>query len=210
MEYLNVKNWDEFQQYKDREPKWIKIYRSILMDYKYEQLNDAEFGALVKIWLLSSQLNNKIPYDPSFIQRKCGLSSKPNIKKYLQLGFLILDESVQDCTEMYKNVPREDKIREEREKSTVQKRFTPPSQDDVILYFQENGYTKSSAIHAYKYYNEGDWKDSRGNQVKNWKQKMRGVWFKDENKMPREVKTDYKTWETPDWMKDLPSIGKKI
>ena len=27
-----------------------------------------------------------------------------------------------------------------------------------------------------------NWKDSKGKQVKNWKQKMQGVWFKEENK----------------------------
>lgn len=122
-EYLSVKNWDEFQQYKDREPKWIKIYRSLLMDYKYEQLSDSEFGALVKIWLLASQMDNHIPNDPGFIQRKCGLSQKPNIDKYLQLDFLKVNGFVQDCTESYGNVLREEKIREETEKNIYDQTF---------------------------------------------------------------------------------------
>jgi len=57
-----------------------------------------------------------------------------------------------------------------------------PSIDEVELYFKDNGYTKESAIKAFHYYEENNWKDSRNNQVKNWKQKMQGVWFKDENK----------------------------
>ena len=60
--------------------------------------------------------------------------------------------------------------------------FTPPLLEDVISYFQEKGYSKKSAEKAFEYYNIGNWKDSNGNQVKNWKQKMQGVWFKDENK----------------------------
>jgi len=118
MEYLKIRNWGEFQHYKDREPKWIKIYRSLLVDYDFEQLTDAEFGALVKIWLLASQLGNKVPNDPSFIQRKCGLSSKPNIDKYLQLRFLVLYQSVQNDTDTPKVLaPREDKIREEKKEA---------------------------------------------------------------------------------------------
>jgi hypothetical protein len=35
---------------------------------------------------------------------------------------------------------------------------------------------------AFKYYETGNWKDGKGNQVKNWKQKMQSVWFKEENK----------------------------
>ena len=114
MEYLRVKNWSDFQQYKDREPKWIKVYRSLLMDYKYEQLTDLEFGQLVKIWLLASQLGNEIPNDQAWIQKKTGMTQKPNIDKLLQLDFLQLNHSVQNCTELYKNVPREEKIREEK------------------------------------------------------------------------------------------------
>jgi hypothetical protein len=63
------------------------------------------------------------------------------------------------------------------------KAFTPPFLQDVKLYFIENGYSEQSAEKAYNYYNEGSWKDSKGNAVKNWKQKMISVWFKDENKV---------------------------
>jgi DNA-binding MarR family transcriptional regulator len=61
-------------------------------------------------------------------------------------------------------------------------KFIPPTLDEVIDYFKFNGYTRSSAERAFKYYSEGQWMDGRGNKVKNWKQKMQGVWFKDENK----------------------------
>ena len=62
------------------------------------------------------------------------------------------------------------------------KRIYIPTLAEVELYFKDNGYTKESAIKAFHYYEENNWKDSRNNQVKNWKQKMQGVWFKDENK----------------------------
>jgi hypothetical protein len=77
-----------------------------------------------------------------------------------------------------------DAIREDkrREKKVI---YTPLI-DEVILYFNDNGYTKESAVKAFNYYQENNWKDSRNNQVKNWKQKMQGVWFKDENKIKNE------------------------
>lgn len=120
MEYLSVKNWQDFQQYKDREPKWIKLYRSLLMDYKFDNLSDAEFGQLVKIWLLASQLGNKIPNDPSWIQKKTSMSQKPSIDKYIQSGFLVLGGSVNIRTNPYKNVLREEKKREDTDKNDVQ------------------------------------------------------------------------------------------
>ena len=67
-----------------------------------------------------------------------------------------------------------------------------PSIDEVELYFKDNGYTKESAIKAFHYYEENNWKDSRNNQVKNWKQKMQGVWFKDENKVAQLQYIDFR------------------
>lgn len=60
--------------------------------------------------------------------------------------------------------------------------FTPPILEDVLSYFKDNGYSEISAQKAFRYYNDANWMDSKGNRVKNWKQKMQGVWFKDENK----------------------------
>jgi len=63
------------------------------------------------------------------------------------------------------------------------KKFIPPTEQEVIDYFEQNGYSKESAKRAFEYYKEGEWKDSSGKPVKNWKQKMISVWFKPENAM---------------------------
>lgn len=70
-----------------------------------------------------------------------------------------------------------------KKEKSVKKIFTPPTLDQVLIYFKENNYNESTAKKAFNYYDIADWKDSRGNKIKNWKQKMQGVWFKDENKM---------------------------
>jgi hypothetical protein len=54
---------------------------------------------------------------------------------------------------------------------------------EVENFFFENGFKREAGKKAFEYYSEAGWKDSKGSQVKNWKQKMRGVWFKDENKI---------------------------
>jgi hypothetical protein len=78
----------------------------------------------------------------------------------------------------------EDKDKEEdKEKVKRKKVFKAPTLEDVKIYFQEKGYTESSAIRAFNYYDAADWIDGKGDKVKNWKQKMNGVWFKDENKI---------------------------
>ena len=70
---------------------------------------------------------------------------------------------------------------EERKKE--KKSIEPPSLEEVKAYFSSNGYSTQAAEKAWRYYDSGNWKDSSGKPVRSWKQKMRGVWFKDENKI---------------------------
>jgi len=58
-----------------------------------------------------------------------------------------------------------------------------PTLEDVMWFFVDNGYTAKAGEQAFNYYEQGKWIDSKGNKVKNWKQKMRGVWFRDEHKI---------------------------
>lgn len=55
--------------------------------------------------------------------------------------------------------------------------------EDIKQYFFENGYSDISAQKFYDYYQVAGWKDSKGNDVRNWKQKAQAVWFKPENKI---------------------------
>jgi hypothetical protein len=70
-------------------------------------------------------------------------------------------------------------LEETKEKKKV---FTPPTLDEVKLFFQEKKFPGSLAIRAFEHYDIAGWKDTNGNKVKNWKQKMLSVWMKDENK----------------------------
>lgn len=77
---------------------------------------------------------------------------------------------------------KEKKRKEKERECTKRRAFVPPTLKDVQAFFRENGYSESKAEEAYRYYEEGNWNDAKGQPVKNWKQKMRGVWFKDENR----------------------------
>lgn len=72
--------------------------------------------------------------------------------------------------------------KESKGKERRRKIYTPPTEVEVIKYFSENGFNQELAKRAFKFYQEANWHDSNGNQVKNWKQKMQGVWFKEDNK----------------------------
>lgn len=73
---------------------------------------------------------------------------------------------------------------EEKGKGKGKVQFVPPHIEEVVKFFEDNGYMNGER--AWNYYNDADWKDSTGKPVKNWKQKMRGVWFRTENIKPKQ------------------------
>ena len=84
------------------------------------------------------------------------------------------------------------KVKKSKEKESIgkesmrgkRKPFSPPTPSEVESFFTENGYTAEAARRAFDYYTDANWHDAEGKPVLNWKQKMRGVWFKPEHKQP--------------------------
>jgi hypothetical protein len=81
-------------------------------------------------------------------------------------------ESVRNATKVKISKVKESKVKKEV--------FIPPVLNDVLLYFDENGYSKEAATKAFNYYTNLGWKNSKGNQVINWKNTMQN-WFTTEN-----------------------------
>ena len=61
-----------------------------------------------------------------------------------------------------------------KEKKSIKKEFEPPTLEEVKSWFIENGSTAEAGAKAWQYYTDGNWNDSKGQPVKNWRQKMRG------------------------------------
>lgn len=80
-----------------------------------------------------------------------------------------------------KNERNTSKVKKSKVKKS--KVFIKPTIEEVKQYFSENGYLESVAIKAFNYYDIADWHDSNDKAIKNWKQKMQSVWFKEENKI---------------------------
>lgn len=113
------------------------------------------------------------------------------LNKHLQIRKQLSESGKKGALNRWKNSPpnghpiyhpngNKERKKEINKVNKESKVFIPPSIDEVIKFFDDNGYTNGDK--AWNYYNDGEWKDSNGKQVINWKQKMRIVWFKDENK----------------------------
>lgn len=59
--------------------------------------------------------------------------------------------------------------------NAIKGKFIPPTLEDIEQYCKERN-NGVDAKKFYDYYSVNDWKDNKGNQVKNWKQKMIANW----------------------------------
>jgi hypothetical protein len=123
---LRIKNWSEFQHYRDRNPPWIKLHRALLDDYDFAQLPDATKAHLMLMWLFASQNGGKIPEDAKFLQRKLGFEKPPDLESLINQGLLIPEQDAsntladckQDASDALALARSREKRREEAEEST--------------------------------------------------------------------------------------------
>lgn len=93
---MKVKNWAEFQHYKDRRPPWIKLHHELLDNYEFHCLPVASRAIAPMIWLLASESQNgSIEFD---LERMSFRLHQPRneilsaIKPLISKGFLELGQ----------------------------------------------------------------------------------------------------------------------
>lgn len=78
---LRVKNWGDFQHFKDRSPPWIKLYKKLLDDKNWFELDADAAKCLISLWLLAAENEGDLP-DTKEIAFRLRLSEKA-IKSYI-------------------------------------------------------------------------------------------------------------------------------
>ena len=100
MTTIRLTNWDKWQSYRrDRgAPPWIKVYRSLMSNAEWAALSDAEKGQLVSIWLVAADKGGEVPADPAILRKICQLDEPPNVKKFMELDFVVPGGGQGDAT----------------------------------------------------------------------------------------------------------------
>lgn len=111
-----IKNWREFQHYKDRNPPWIKLHFSILSSKDWVTLDDASRVLAITLMLIGSKNEGLIDGSDSgleYIRRVAYLKKRPNIKPLILCGFL---EIASECKQMLAEFrPETENINTDRE-----------------------------------------------------------------------------------------------
>ncbi len=118
--------------------------------------------------------------------------SKRSFVKLNDIEHVIKDslKSHEDLIAVYLDSHAPKRKKKEKDKEESNKVFIAPTLKEVVEFFTPKGYSKEAAIKAWNYYETADWHDAKGTKVKNWKQKMIAVWFKEENKTSSEGRSN--------------------
>jgi uncharacterized phage protein (TIGR02220 family) len=173
---MKVKDWDKFQHFKDRNPVWIKLYRTLLDDIEWHRLSGDDAKHLVMLWLLASERKGYIPdvKEVAFRLRITETKAKQTLTKlshWLDLSDIgLIQEEEDDCSlEKRRERDREEK-RKKRERLLLAKNALEYLNSKAGKNFKDTDTNLSFILERMKEgYELTDFKKAVDNQVSEWK-----------------------------------------
>lgn len=95
-----VKGWNKFQHFKDRRPLWIKLYRDILDDVEWHDLEPAAAKVLISCWLIASEYEGALP-DMRTLAFRLRMSEKQTISMLSQLSHWLVQDDSETLADSY-------------------------------------------------------------------------------------------------------------
>lgn len=134
---IQPKNWSDFQHYKDRSPKWIKLHRGLLDDFEFHCLPLASRALAPMLWLLASEDSKGLVtcnWKKLAFRLRCQVDEiEGAVKSLIEGGFFIV---VQDASNTLAEQERDaslekskSRVREEEEREESESGASAPDGD---------------------------------------------------------------------------------
>ena len=121
---MQIKNWKKFQHFKDRKPPWVKLYRDLLDDIEWFELDPKAAKVLTMLWLIASEDDGNIPTTKQLAFR-LRMSEKETEVCISKLShWLIQDDNTTISTRYQDDAPETET---ETELETEKECISPPS-----------------------------------------------------------------------------------
>jgi hypothetical protein len=127
---LRVRNWEQFQHYKDRNPPWIKLHFALLASEDWVTLDDASKLLAVVCMLIASRNNGEVPNNPAYLKRVAYLDKLPKLEPLISCGFLENLQAPASAVQAHASTPQAD-ARPETEADTDKKDSLSETSSDV-------------------------------------------------------------------------------
>lgn len=123
---LKIKGWSKFQHFKDRKPPWIKLYRDILDDVDWHDLDSDSAKILVMLWLIASEDDGDLPELKKLAFRLRISESKLN-QSLTKLNHWLIQDDINVISERYQSdAPETEKETETYKEETESEREITP------------------------------------------------------------------------------------
>jgi hypothetical protein len=110
---MKIKNWTKFQHFKDRKPPWVKLYRDVLDDMEWYELDPLASKVLVMCWLIASEDDGRLPNSKTLAFR-LRMTEKQTIDCLNKLSHWLEQDDIDLISEQY----QDDSLETERETET--------------------------------------------------------------------------------------------
>jgi len=147
VQQVKIKNWSKFQHFKDRKPPWVKLYRDLLDDIDWHELDPKAAKTLVMLWLIASEDDGRIPPTKQLAFR-LRMSEKDTEVCIFKLSHWLEQDDISTISNRYQDdgleteteteVETETELFVETDKSVVNpKRISCPTEELLNLYHEE-------------------------------------------------------------------------
>ena len=99
---MKIKNWSKFQHFKDRRPPWIKLYRDILDDIDWHQLDPLSTKVLIMCWLIASEDDGRLP-DLKTLAFRLRMTEKQTSECVTRLSHWLEQDDINVISERYQD-----------------------------------------------------------------------------------------------------------
>lgn len=117
---MRIKNWNKFQHFKDRKPPWVKLYRDVLDDLEWYELDPLASKVLVMCWLIASEDEGNLPSTKNLAFR-LRMTEKQTIDCLNKLSHWLEHDDINTISERYQDDALETETEEKIEKEVKKK-----------------------------------------------------------------------------------------
>jgi len=116
---MKIKNWSKFQHFKDRKPPWVKLYRDVLDDMEWYELDPLASKVLVMCWLIASEDDGRLPNSKTLAFR-LRMTEKQTIECLNKLSHWLEQDDINEIAKQHQvdSLEKEIETKEETKKET--------------------------------------------------------------------------------------------
>lgn len=90
MRILRIKNYEKYQNHRAKDPRWVKLYRTILTDQAFIRLDPVSRYIYIGLVILASETGNSIVNDVPYLCHRLAIpATQLNLKPLICSGLIV-------------------------------------------------------------------------------------------------------------------------